>query len=451
MKKRLWLVLTLLGMVLCFGCASDDEPGAPIDQSDATDAADASDTTEPSDATDPSGVQVVAEPVPLSFELCTETNPGVGACECATQPGFQTYRAVQGDAERCFTVYGNPSWGNEPRPLVIEPDCYSNNQAPRGALNNDRYGFRSLHLTAPDGGWEFPLNGVVNADNAWSQCDPDNSREINYLATAFELVNQLVSDGLVTEDKVFMSGFSQNSMFSIFAATCFPDRLNGISQGGSGLFSATDGSVGLPQCEGVCAKSAFETYGSDCVTQEPCGEDCAFWPVYPTNGGDLIKSCLFMYDNDNAAHSTATPAHKYLALEGHEPSLYIFRSDSGSNLGGHAMPVLGWEWINHCLGIFETCSNECASEVISRVNSFRDMYSTANPGQDALYDEGARQQLLGTYLGAKSQVAACSVSCVATSQMLDSVQAPSCYCPPNQTNCGCETVSVEEVPGACAP
>ena len=30
-------------------------------------------------------------------------------------------------------------------------------------------------------------DGVVNAENAWSQCDPSSSREINYLATAFPI------------------------------------------------------------------------------------------------------------------------------------------------------------------------------------------------------------------------------------------------------------------------
>jgi len=451
MKIRSWLVWILMTLTLSMGCSPDEEPTNSTDPSEVSDATDAGDVTDATDTSDPSETQVVADPVPLTFELCTETNPGEGACECATQPGFQTYRAVQGDVERCFTVYGNPGWGSEARPLIIEPDCYSENRAPRGALNNDRYGFRSLHLTAPDGGWEFPLNGVVNSENAWSQCDPTYSREINYLATAFTLVDQLTSEGLVAEGKVFMSGFSQNSMFSLFAATCFPDRLDGISQGGSGLFSAADGSVGLPQCEGVCAKPSFETYGSECISQEPCGEECAFWPVYPTNDGDAIKSCLFMYDNDNAAHSTAAPAHKYLSQEGHQPSLYIFGSDRESNLGGHTMPVLGWEWINHCLGIFETCSSACATEVVSRVESFKDMYSTANPGQDALYDEGARQQLMGTYMGAKSQVADCSFSCVATQAMLDSVQAPSCTCGPNDLSCTCQTSTVEEVPGPCMP
>ena len=83
--------------------------------------------------------------------------------------------------------------------------------------------------------------------------------------------------------------------------------------------------------------------------------------VLPVNNGDVIKSCLFMYDNDNAAHTTAYPAHKILTEEGHEPFLYIFESVDEAELGGHRMPVLGFEWINRCLGIFEECSSTCAA------------------------------------------------------------------------------------------
>ena len=447
-KFWLWLVLV---PCLVIGCASDDDDSEPADASDVTDMTDASDATDATDTSDSSETQVVADPVPLTFELCTETNPGEGACVCATEPGFQTYRAVQGEAERCFTVYSNPSWGDEPKPLIIEPDCYSSNQPPDGSFQNDRYGYRSLHLTAPDGGWEFPLNGVVNSENAWSQCDPSSSREINYLATAFELVDQMISDGLVSADKVFMSGFSQNSMFSIFAATCFADQVDGISQGGSGLFVAAEGSVGLPKCEGVCSASSFQTYDTACISQDPCGEECEVWPVLPVNGGDAIKSCLFMYDNDDAAHTTAYPAHKILTEQGHEPALHIFESVAQAELGGHRMPVLGFEWINQCLGIFDTCSSSCAAEVISRVESFKSVYASANPGQDALYDPGARQQLVGTYMGAKSQVAACTFNCAPTTAMLDSVESAACYCGPSEANCACRTLSVEEAPGSCMP
>ena len=440
----LWLV------GLSAGCDNEDSVPATTDPSDAADASDASDSTEPSDESDPTD-QVVAAPVPLTFEACNESTGEEEACECSNAPGFQTYRAIQDGTERCFTVYGNPAWGTEPRPLLIEPDCYSSNGVPDNPVANDRYGYRSLHLTAPDGGWQFPQNGIVNQDNYWSQCDPSGSREIDYLATAFVLVDQLIEDGLVASDKVFMSGFSQNSMFSIFAATCFPDRVAGISQGGSGLFSAADGSVGLPKCEGVCSSESFETYGDDCVSQDPCGEACEFWPVYPVNEGDVIRSCLFMYDNDEAAHTTAYPGFKYLSQEGHQPSLHIFASDGESDLGGHRMPVLGFEWVNQCLGIFDECPSSCAADVVSQVEAFRSTYTSANPGQDPFFDRGARQQLIGTYMGAKSRVASCSINCAPTKDMLDSVEPASCFCAPDATDCPCRTLGVDEVPGSCMP
>ena len=90
------LLLILSIIMIAIHCDYDDYEDV---HDDADDDGDATDTS------DPSETQVVADPVPLTFELCTETNPGEGACVCATEPGFQTYRAAQGDTERCFTVY----------------------------------------------------------------------------------------------------------------------------------------------------------------------------------------------------------------------------------------------------------------------------------------------------------------------------------------------------------
>ena len=169
---KLWVWLVLVPC-LVIGCASDDDDSAPADASDVTDMTDASDATDATDTSDPSESQVVADPVPLTFELCTETNPGEGACVCATEPGFQTYRAVQGNTERCFTIYGNPNWGDEPRPLLIEPDCYSNNQPPGGAFQNDRYGIAHCTLPRQTGAgnfrsmaWSTPRMRGLNATRA---------------------------------------------------------------------------------------------------------------------------------------------------------------------------------------------------------------------------------------------------------------------------------------------
>ena len=156
-----------------------------------------------------------------------------------------------------------------------------------------------------------------------------------------------------------------------------------------------------------------------------------------------------MYDNDEAAHTTAYPGFKYLLQEGHQPSLHIFASSRDAELGGHTMPVLGFEWVNQCLGIFDECSSACATEVISRVNAFRNTYTSANPGQDPLFDRSARQQLIGTYMGSKSQIPSCSLNCAPTIQMLDAVQPASCFCAPEDSDCACRTLSAEEVPSDC--
>ena len=138
----------------------------------------------------------------------------------------------------------------------------------------------------------------------------------------FSVVDQMIADGTVDPSKIYISGFSQNAMFALFSATCFPERIQGISQGGCGLYSQEDGALALPRCEGACKRSDFETYDVECVTQAPC-DTCNYFPVLPTSSDDSFKSCILIYDNDEAAHSTAVPAHRVLTESGHDASLHI--------------------------------------------------------------------------------------------------------------------------------
>ena len=382
--------------------------------------------------------------------VCTESSGTEGSCECSTEEGFTTYQFTQGQYQRCFTTYVDPQTADEPLPLVIEPDCYSSNalQHPDGVrFFSTMYNVRSIELSSPTGGWDFPLNNEVNADNYSLQCDPESSREIEYLQGVFSIVDQLIADGLVDENKIYVSGFSQNSMFSIFAATCFPERIAGISQGGSGLYSETDGSLALPQCEGACTQNAFAEYGDDCVTEEPC-DTCSFFPVYPTSdtGGETFQSCILMYDNDEAAHSTAVPAHKYLTQAGHSADLNIFASHPESGLGGHTMPLLGWEWANSCLGVNPSCSTDCETTVVSCVEDFQTTYAAENNQQSPLYRQEGRELLLSAYRQCLMTNDSCTRGCSATEAMLNSVEPPACVCSPGQTDCDCTT---SDVPGPC--
>lgn len=385
----------------------------------------------------------------LMPQVCVETSTEEGGCECSSEEGFTTYQFTQGEYERCFTTYADPQTAGERLPLIIEPDSYTTNAlVPADGVRTfaSRYNVRRLDLTSPTGNWDFPLDNRVNDDNYTTQCDAENSLEIEYLEGVFAVVDQMIEDGLVDEDKVYLAGFSQGSVFTLFAATCFPDRIAGISQGGAGMFSQVDGSYALPLCEGACDQVAFQEYGADCVTEEPC-DDCSYFPVYPTSDadGNTYQSCIFMYDNDEAAHSTAVPAHKYITQAGHLSTLRIFESRPEFQLGGHDYPQLGWEWVNSCLGVNPSCSSACEEAVVSCINEFKVDFENSN-GQDPLNTWQGRDAITETYDECLINNASCTHACAATEAMLHSVQVPVCVCLPGQTDCNCTT---SHVPGAC--
>ena len=413
--------LSSLFLLLALGCSDDASKDSSLDSSD---------SDSPTDS----------EPT-----ACTESSSAANACECSTDEGFTTYRFDQNDEERCLTTYVDPVRATEALPLVILPDCYTENslQNPGEVVQLARqYNLRTMELSSPTGGWRFPLDNNVNAANHGAQCDPENSPEIAYLETVFSMVDRMIAAGTVDADKVYFSGFSQNSMFSVFAATCFPDRIRGINQGGSGLYSEDAGSLALPNCEGACTRSDFEEYAGDCLTEAPC-ETCNYFPVLPTPSDSAFRSCLLMYDNDNAAHSTAVPGHTLLTAAGHEATLHIFASNPAQQLGGHEMPVLDWEWANSCLEVNPPCSTACQESVIACVASFREGYRADNEGRDPLASPEDRRQLVDAYRTCmQANPEACPRGCAATQPMLESVEVPACVCLPGQADCDCTTASV---------
>lgn len=378
-----------------------------------------------------------------------ETTVTVVPCEVSSEEGFTTDSFEQDGEERCLTTYVDPATAGEALPLVMLPDCYTENalQNPDEVMQVARgYNVRTMELSSPTGGWRFPLDNEVNADNHGAQCDPESTPEIAYLEAAFAKVDEMVEAGTVDADKVYVSGFSQNSMFAVFAATCFPDRIRGISQGGSGLYSEADGSKALPNCEGACTASDFEEYEAECITEAPC-ETCTHFPVLPTSGDDTFQSCLLMYDNDDAAHSTAVPGHKLLTAAGHDATLYVFASNPAQRLGGHSMPMLDWEWANSCLGVNEACSSMCGEAVVACLNTFKDTFRAENGGADPLADPETRGQLVNEYHECmRANADRCPRGCAATSPMLESVEVPACVCLPGQADCDCTT---SDIPSSC--
>jgi hypothetical protein len=420
---RQTIATLLLMMALgCNGSASPDPSETPADQQ----------------------TEGTSEPT-----VCAERSGAPNACECSTEDGFTTYRFQQDDTERCFTTYVDPETAKENLPLVFMPDCYTANalQPPGAAIElAQKYNVRIIELSSPTGGWTFPLDNQVNQDNHGTQCDPESTPDIGYMEAVFTIVDQMAADGTVDPDKIYVSGFSQNAMFSIFAATCFPQRIRGIDQGGSGLYSQDDGALALPQCEGACTRTDFQEHGDECVDVAPC-DDCSYFPVLPTSSDDAFHSCIFMYDNDGAAHSTAVPAHRRLTQAGHDASLHIFASDEASGLGGHETPVLRWEWVNSCLEVNPPCSSQCEEAVTECIADFQQDFRNDNGGTDPLYSEEGRGLLYGVYQECQiNNSTSCARGCAATQNMLLSVEAPACTCAPGQADCSCTT---SNVPGPC--
>ncbi|MEE2788285.1 MAG: hypothetical protein VX589_13160, partial [Myxococcota bacterium] len=305
------------------------------------------------------------------------------------------------------------------------------------------YGFHYLDLTSPDGGWAFPLNNEVNDGNYHRQCDDTATKDVGYLKGAFKVVDQMIADGLVDPDRVFVSGFSQNSVFAIFVGTCFPDRIAGVWQGASGIYSRDDGARALPKCEGACTASAFIEHGAECREIEPCN-DCQYFPVFPEQTGAPIKACIAMYDNDGAAHSTAVPAYRLLKSQGHNPTLMIFGSDPSIRLGGHDGPLNPMAWEASCLGLHESCSQSCADSVIACMDELRRTYRDED-GRAFNMDVPEHRDFASQYYNEclRQNPARCRRGCSATREMLTILETPACECDVNTVSCQCQTSAVQ--------
>merc|ERR1712151_872466 len=107
-------------------------------------------------------------------------------------------------------------------------------------------------------------------------CSSSDSREVVYLEGVFQFISE---NPALDSAKVFTEGFSQNSMFAIYTAVCFSDKVAGAWQGGSGLSKTAHNPV-APGFQGQCSFSSYATHGDTCCDDEFC-TDCKYWPLYP--------------------------------------------------------------------------------------------------------------------------------------------------------------------------
>ena len=133
-------------------------------------------------------------------------------------------------------------------------------------LHNTTYfhTWQSIGSTGPfDGaggfGLEFPADGIINPSNP-TPCSASDSRDYVYIEGLLDFIAD--HPGL-DSSKVYFEGFSQNSMFSLYASVCFADRVAGLFQGGSGI-SKTFHLPITPGLQAQCSASAFATHGNNC-------------------------------------------------------------------------------------------------------------------------------------------------------------------------------------------
>merc|ERR1719277_452142 len=260
-----------------------------------------------------------------------------------------------GNEQRCVSVSIPPA-APKPMPVMLRMNCYDQDRSVAPAFG--RFPVAQFYLSTPRRHWHPPQNdGIVN-DATPQPCSVEQYPEIAYIKAVFKLIE----DDPVTfdKDKIYTSGFSQNSMFSAYVGFCFSHKVAGIAQSGAGLVIKGATTID-PQAAGYCKFSDFKKYKKECVKTSPCKE-CKYWPIYPCYEPRKVVYCSIMYQKD-FMYNTAKPMYDHATAEGFDARLFVLPE------GGHKEPQNKEEWYAGCLGITPTCSNACVKDVAKCVSA----------------------------------------------------------------------------------
>lgn len=201
-----------------------------------------------------------------------------GCCECLSgSDGLRTYIFWDThDQQRCVHTYtpnNLASDADEGYPVLLLSHGYTQcnlgewNITSEAAIAARRYRFSLIGMCSlfADGGGGFGLefggNSIVNQSFP-KRCEDSDSRDINYLVRLFQFIQQ-DPFGVYDSASVYIHGFSQESMWSAYVATCFPAYVRGLWQGGSGL-AKTGYTPVNPGYQGFCDTPSFQAYESEC-------------------------------------------------------------------------------------------------------------------------------------------------------------------------------------------
>jgi len=324
---------------------------------------------------------------PKTPTLCDANNRG--CCVCSTAKNRQTFvfwpelGAGKAAVQRCVQTYKVPPGDDvtnkspAPVPVVIRMNAYEPSSAEPSAKDiaaADRYGFAIVVMTGPNadgaGGFrmEFPNNGIAN-DAYPLSCDQKSTREKSYLDGVFALIS--ARKNTLDNSKVFTAGFSQDSMLAIVVAACYPTRVAGTWQGGSGL-AKTGHTPVTPGKQAQCSFSSMEAHEGACCAKEYC-KSCKYWPLYPPKATATSKmvDCIMSYTDDTIACGSDWYMYEAMVAQGNDARLLSFPGTAlgGPPPAGHSDPQNEWSWMVGCLGIKTTCTATCASSFATCVNS----------------------------------------------------------------------------------
>lgn len=362
---------------------------------------------------------------PKEPTLCA--NDGIGGHVYTYWPMKGEFQNVQ----RFFSVINFPqSKPQNPPAVVISVKGYGGDGVLRSSGNSflaaQRYNFVYIQIASPcvDGaggfGLQFGNDGVAN-DTIPTPCGDDDSRDMTYLRKMLDWVEQMGREGYINSEKVFVRGFSQNSMYAVYLTVCFADKVTGVWQGGSGLAKTGFAPI-VPGMQAQCKQDEnFLATGdiNTCCANNFC-EDCKYWPLYPKTCAESeperkVIDCIHAYTNDAIACGTDKYMYDAMVREGNDARMLSFEGSAPNvkpldpgYLGGHKNPSNDWAWVAGCLGITNACSITCENNFIDCVGSQSDISKF-----EECYSSTAFTALEG-----------CESGCSLTLQMLEKSETP---------------------------
>eukprot|EP00931_Biecheleriopsis_adriatica_P020979 TRINITY_DN13861_c0_g1_i2.p1 TRINITY_DN13861_c0_g1~~TRINITY_DN13861_c0_g1_i2.p1 ORF type:complete len:475 (+),score=76.61 TRINITY_DN13861_c0_g1_i2:110-1534(+) len=275
-----------------------------------------------------------------------------GASDCGG--AGETKELIVDSKTRCFQMY-TPSGAKQPMPVVVffhgkggraSASCRAESEMVKYA---DSLGYALICGDAYED-WQFPKIGddlgVTSANPR--PCAASDSPDATYVTKLFEAIEANTASYDV--NKIYFMGFSQGSMMTNWASTCFAAKIRGVVQAGSGIKLH-----GAAVTAEICAAStnAKCKAGDDDGVGIPGGagkcDACEYFPIQPAQNqnnvvGEPLKYCLYLGCDDYLAHSVNHLAI-YLESIGAPFNLQFYEA-------AHEAPIDWMPMVADCHGIW---------------------------------------------------------------------------------------------------